>query len=186
MLISQPAIAGEGHYLSRRAASEGLTNPNFKALIENGTHNGACAAAQCCRSTAARRLLSSPPKMISRFVLFYDYTPDARRRRPFASLRRRRRDYVCSMAWDSLVDVPATCWRSATRTERATSASSRRWRPRPVLSAGAFTDPVDGAMFVFTDREAADEFKAKGPVRAARRRRLARARVDDGRLRLEV
>ena len=32
-----------------------------------------------------------------------------------------------------------------------------------VLSAGAFTDPVDGAMFVFTDREAADEFKAKDP-----------------------
>ena len=32
-----------------------------------------------------------------------------------------------------------------------------------VLSAGAFSDPVDGAMFVFADREAADDFKARDP-----------------------
>ena len=113
-------------------------------------------------STAARRLLSSPPKMISRFVLFYDYTPDARRRRPF--LRRfdgvdgaRRRAAVEATSSAQVLEKRDPYRAGHLGLIKEMAAEGR------VLSAGAFTDPVDGAMFVFTDREAADEFKAKDP-----------------------
>jgi len=34
---------------------------------------------------------------------------------------------------------------------------------RKLLSAGAYTDPLDGALLVFTDRASAEEFVANDP-----------------------
>ena len=84
-------------------------------------------------AVVARRLLSaSPPKMISRYVLQYKYTPDVLEKRdPY---RADHLELIKEMAAEG-----------------------------HVMSAGAYADPVDGALFIFTSREKAEQFKELDP-----------------------
>lgn len=81
---------------------------------------------------SVRALASAPPRMVSRYVLFYDYTADVLEKRD-----PHRAGHLGLL--------------------KEMSAEGR------ILFGGAFSEPVDGAMVVFTDREAAEEFKARDP-----------------------
>ena len=80
----------------------------------------------------SRTFAVAPPKMISRYVLQYKYTPDVLEKRdPY---RAGHLELIKEMAAEG-----------------------------HVMSAGAFADPVDGALFIFTSREKAEQFKELDP-----------------------
>ena len=80
----------------------------------------------------SRTFAAAPPKMISRYVLTYKYTPDVLEKRdPY---RADHLELIKEMAAEG-----------------------------HIMQAGAFADPVDGALFIFTSREKAEQFKELDP-----------------------
>ena len=80
----------------------------------------------------SRTFAAAPPKMISRYVLQYKYTPDVLEKRdPY---RADHLELIKEMAAEG-----------------------------HIMQAGAFADPVDGALFIFTSRDAAEQFKELDP-----------------------
>ena len=138
-----------GACLPHRAAYEGLTNPNFKALIENSTHNGACAAAQCCQGQRRKTspLVAAEDDLSICSLLRLHSGRASPASFCVASLGTTSRRHAVEATSSAQVLEKRDPYRAGHLGLIKEMAAEGR-----VLSAGAFTDPVDGAMFVFTDR----------------------------------